>query len=1123
MKARCTFCVLMAFVSFLPNPLDIECDAAELRGARLFKSGPIQISADGQWVWWVNPDNDSVSRLHTSSEVVDEFPLPDPGLKDAPKGLSLKEDGSEVWVACHDSDKIYVLNGADGTVLAEIDLPWGSGAYSIALSPDQKKALVTLHRAEAVAALDVPGRKRTHILRPVFWGPMGVAWTEQGQAAWINHLFAPGEHPLQTRVDFSSSQPHVTTAIRITPADPRQSSRLTAPFNVAEGGYLNVRGHGAQIPIATGRNELWLPTQYHNFTEDNYSTDSTMQSAVRHINLGTRQLLEENTDKVILTARYVHKPSSNGAYEGPGWNAGVAGPVDLAFSVDGSMVYVLHELSAYLVVMRSDTAAVKPAGAAPLPEIRVGDRPIGLAVSPNAPVAYVLNQLSRDISVVDLAGLKEIKRLPATPQSGEPFPIGILRGAKIFHSSDDTRISRNAKVSCASCHINGEHDGRTWNFQNLPGNHGPRSVPSLLGLNLTFGPRDPLRGWGQLHRSGDRDEIQDFEHTFRGVQMGGTGFLGSNIQPELGPPNAGRSEDLDALAAYLLSLDPIQRSPHRTDKGELSEAAVRGATFFLGANRAQKRGDASCAVCHVPETGFVDFKFHDVGQRRDDAQEEELNSRTPAWHVNTLTLVGVWTTPPYAGVSNFPESHSAEGNMIELLLDAARRSTTPTPHGKPNGLTGRQLADLAEFVLSIDGRMTSAEVRNARDAVPPRIERVEPTSLTRLEVWFNETVKESTVENPQHWRLTEHSGAIVPVTLAVWDPQNGDRVTLHAALKPHTAYALQPAGPILDDADAASGGVANPIDVEAAHNRHEFTITDRLTITLGASGYENLTIPVHDAAMVGPGLSTWNHDSIWLFQTGSTPRVNTGFVRFGWQTLFKQVSGVTNAAQILEAVFELHPELGDAQAIEIRRVLKRWSDAATGADFNQNATGAPTWRDASHPNTRWNQAGAGRLGSNGTNVSDYNGVNDLAVRVDAIAEMKSIIEPAVFRGALVTDAFRFWFDNPSVDYGYALRLGLNSTAGAKFERWESGLKQHGPVLQITYLLPGARPKLVARSTANGVEIRWPSEPDNFVLQSAPDIAGPWSDVTQSPIIVGPNKTLVFPATTEKQFFRLLMP
>ena len=100
-------------------------------GARSFKSGPIQITADGRWVWVVNPDASSVSRIDTTSDAVREFALPDAGAE--PLALTVREDGSEVWVTGHDADRVYVLDGASGAIRARIDLPWGSGPTAIAL------------------------------------------------------------------------------------------------------------------------------------------------------------------------------------------------------------------------------------------------------------------------------------------------------------------------------------------------------------------------------------------------------------------------------------------------------------------------------------------------------------------------------------------------------------------------------------------------------------------------------------------------------------------------------------------------------------------------------------------------------------------------------------------------------------------------------------------------------------------------------------------------------------------------------------------------------------------------------------------------------------------------------
>jgi hypothetical protein len=133
-----------------------------------------------------------------------------------------------------------------------------------------------------------------------------------------------------------------------------------------------------------------------------------------------------------------------------------------------------------------------------------------------------------------------------------------------------------------------------------------------------------------------------------------------------------------------------------------------------------RQGDAKCASCHVPETGWVDFTFHDVGQRHDPG-EAELNTRAPLWGVNTASLIGAFDSAPYAGVA---KSKDAE-TLIEALIDFRNPAHTQ-PHGAVSGLTNRQLQDLAEFVGSIDGNMTSAEARGAIDAARPRVVRVEP-------------------------------------------------------------------------------------------------------------------------------------------------------------------------------------------------------------------------------------------------------------------------------------------------------------------------------------------------------------------------------------------------------------
>jgi len=63
-----------------------------------------------------------------------------------------------------------------------------------------------------------------------------------------------------------------------------------------------------------------------------------------------------------------------------------------------------------------------------------------------------------------------------------------------------------------------------------------------------------------FHWSGDLDELQDVEGTFRAIQ-GGNGLVDGEMYDSLGPPHAGLSDGLDALAAFMASLE-VPRSPY---------------------------------------------------------------------------------------------------------------------------------------------------------------------------------------------------------------------------------------------------------------------------------------------------------------------------------------------------------------------------------------------------------------------------------------------------------------------------------------------------------------------------------------------------------------------------------
>jgi cytochrome c peroxidase len=169
-----------------------------------------------------------------------------------------------------------------------------------------------------------------------------------------------------------------------------------------------------------------------------------------------------------------------------------------------------------------------------------------------------------------------------------------------------------------------------------------------------------------LRWSAEWDESADSEFSIRFEQFG-TGLIDGDMHPTLGPPNQGRSYDLDCLAAFIDSL----ASPSRAHS--LSAAESRGKEIFESA-------ETSCASCH-PEPLYTDHQVHDVGTA--DTYGEWFGPL-----IDTPTLRFLYDSAPYL-------HDGSAATLLEVL-------TTDNPedeHGVTSHLTEGELADLAAFLL----------------------------------------------------------------------------------------------------------------------------------------------------------------------------------------------------------------------------------------------------------------------------------------------------------------------------------------------------------------------------------------------------------------------------------------
>ncbi|HEY3517735.1 MAG TPA: cytochrome c peroxidase, partial [Gammaproteobacteria bacterium] len=267
----------------------------------------------------------------------------------------------------------------------------------------------------------------------------------------------------------------------------------------------------------------------------------------------------------------------------------------------------------------------------------VGRAPNAVAVSPTGDRLYVSNFMDRSVSVFDLSSLKNagqwsvplVATLPSV--AVEKLPATVLVGKQLFYDAKDQRLARDSYISCASCHNDGGQDGRVWDLTGMG-----------EGLRNTINLRGTAARHGRLHWTGNFDEVQDFEGQIRALS-GGTGLMsdtafntGTRNQP-LGDPKAGISADLDALAAYVASLQTFASSPFRTAGGALTTNGAAGRTIF---------GTADCASCHAG-TAFTNSDTNtlvDIGTIKP-SSGKRLGA--PLTGLDTPTLCGAWQTAPY--------------------------------------------------------------------------------------------------------------------------------------------------------------------------------------------------------------------------------------------------------------------------------------------------------------------------------------------------------------------------------------------------------------------------------------------------------------------------------------------
>ncbi len=618
-------------------------------GPRPTNSSQLACDQAARRIWVANPDSDTIAAI--DADDLDKV-LEVPACAD-PRSIAVSANG-RIWVACHDDDRVRVFD-ASGTALASLSTGYGSAPVGIAASPDGAAMYVALEGSGELLRFNTATQQQTGRLA-LGPKPRAIAVSGNGARVLVTRFVSPRDRAEVWDVNASTFALTRTLVLPKLGGDDHRDS-------TAEG--RGVANYLAGIAIAPDGRSAWVAANKPNteggpLTGPDLDQDNTVRTIVAQLDL---------TSNTLVRAIDIDNSDSASA---------------VGFSPLGDYLVVPLQGNNEAVVFDALVVSESTGLGGFVTRLGTGLAPQAVCTDAATNRTFVNNLMSRSVSVLETdelfrQGAISVSTTSVSSAATETLSAAVLAGKRIFYNSGDRRMSAEGYISCATCHVDGGHDGRVWDFTGR--GEGLRNTATLHGRGGT--------AHGNVHWSANFDEIQDFENDVRGA-FGGSGFLTdadfAATSAPLGAPRAGRSADLDALAAYVASLDGnnAPRSPYRNADGTMTSAGVNGEGLF---------NNLGCADCHV-EPRFTDSTrgaatLHDVGTLRT-TSGQRLGG--PLTGIDTPTLLGVWDTAPYF--------HDGSAATLDDVFRVAGGVVIPAEAGAVSG--GAQI--VADYVdLNNDG------------------------------------------------------------------------------------------------------------------------------------------------------------------------------------------------------------------------------------------------------------------------------------------------------------------------------------------------------------------------------------------------------------------------------------
>lgn len=705
-------------------------------------SQPLALPANGAFLVAANPDNDSVTFFDLRTDR--NRRLAEVGVQREPNGVAFTPNGRKVYVANTVSGTVSVLpvnlaNGAIGKPSRHIVV--GTEPYGLAMTPNGSKLYVSNARSGSVSVIDTATDTVVRTISNVGIEPRGLAISNDGDGDDLDETLYVTQFlalPIAGRVDGQDDAKAGHVTVIRTATDVAVTDVLIDP--VADTGF---RANGdALARVAPGANFIYTTGAYPNqlngiglHGDFAYlpNTGASPNGPVR-FDVNTHSLLavldrrgNADTHRTLNAHLAVaQQPATPRLFMTQPWAIAFKNAADEGYVVSAASNVVFKV--AVNPVDGSASVARDPLAPTRVLQLPVGKNPRGIVVNGSDSRAYVMNYVSRDVSVIDLTTVPETvmatMRSANLPTAGTPADA-IHAGKELYNTSTGEfdpavaggpaitgRMSNGGWGSCAACHTPfGLTDNVVWIFA-----AGPRRT---LSQHQDFSTADPSRNTMRvLNWSATRDEQEDFERNIRDVS-GGQGILvqGDGVTPDpdvadLLPRASGGRNQLrlrgvggwDALKAFVQFGIRAPIAPGSA----LDPDVVSGRALFIAANCQQCHGGAQWTSARVrftppPAAGLV-ANGQLAGELRQVGTFDPTFFNEVRANVTATPLGANGFVPPsLLSLHAFPQTffHGGAARSLGEVLNNVRHRSSGTA-GVDTLSSPADRAKIVRFLLSID-------------------------------------------------------------------------------------------------------------------------------------------------------------------------------------------------------------------------------------------------------------------------------------------------------------------------------------------------------------------------------------------------------------------------------------